>query len=146
VAEEEVRGCRDGMRRLQLCHRAEPTELRAIRRRVERWAEQNALSTDAVIDLQLALGEAVSNGVEHAYGAARDGGTVDVELQIRPPDRGPVTAVAVRVSDHGRWRPAPVLPSYRGRGLALIQQLAEDLQVSSTRHGTEVCFEIPVFR
>ncbi len=137
-----------GAARLDLRSRAEPAQLRMIRRRVDAWAEVNALSEAALIDLQLALGEAVSNGVEHAY---LDGGagTVDVALEIRPAastisNAGAV--VSVRVCDHGRWRPVPATPGYRGRGLALIERLSDDMQVSGTPHGTKICFEIPLRR
>ncbi|WP_281424686.1 ATP-binding protein [Pseudonocardia nigra] len=117
--------------------------MHTIRSRVERWARQQAMPEDAIIDLQLALGEAVANGVEHAYVDA-DGAapTVDVELEIRP--MGRVRVVAVRVSDYGRWRPTTVGPSYRGRGLALIARLSHGLQVSRTGQGTQVCFDIPL--
>jgi anti-sigma regulatory factor (Ser/Thr protein kinase) len=132
---------RRGVQRLRLRHRADPGELRAIRRSVDRWAQQNAMPDEAVIDLQLALGEAVSNGVEHAYAEGATG-TVDVELEIRRAGRAQV--VAVRVVDHGRWRPAQQLQSYRGRGLAMIERLSRDLRVSSTGDGTQVFFDIPL--
>lgn len=129
--------------RLRLCRPADPTELGGIRRSVEYWAMLNALPKDIVIDLQLAVGEAVSNGVEHAYAGRADGmATVDVELEIRPTALDDV--VAVRVADHGRWQPIPAQPGYRGRGLAMIERLSRGLRVSSSRFGTLVCFEIPL--
>jgi anti-sigma regulatory factor (Ser/Thr protein kinase) len=132
---------RSAPNRLRLRHRAAATELGSIRGRVDRWARQHAVPEDTVIDLQLALGEAVSNGVEHAY-RDDDAGTVEVELEIRRIGR--LRVVAVRVVDHGRWRPTPAHPGYRGRGLTLIERLSRDLQVSRTRYGTQVCFDIPV--
>lgn len=131
-------------RLLRLRHRAHAAELGRIRRLVHRWAQQNALPDAAVIDLQLALGEAVSNGVEHAY-AGTDPGTVDVRLELRPvPGHGgDPGVVAVQVQDHGTWRP-PEQPGYRGRGLALIGALGRRVQVASTAHGTQICFEIPL--
>ncbi len=127
------------MRPLRLRHRAEPGELRAIRRRVEHWAEAAGLSDDMVLDLQLALGEAVANGVEHAY---RDGdaGVVTVNLDL---GGGLRPAVTVRVIDNGRWRAVPDIPGYRGRGLAMIERLARGVRVLCTARGTEVRFEIP---
>jgi anti-sigma regulatory factor (Ser/Thr protein kinase) len=113
-----------------------------IRARLHRWAVEQAVPEDVLIDLQLAVGEAVANGVEHAY---RDGepGTVDVDLALTP-RRNRQRVLRVRVADHGRWRPAPSAKGYRGRGLAMIQQLAEHVVVSATATGTQVCFEIPV--
>lgn len=133
---------RHDTRPLRLCYPAEPAELHRIREDVRWWAEQNEVPDAALVDLQLTLGEAVANGVEHAY---RDGdpGTVDVDLEIRVDgSRGGV--VAVRVVDHGRWRPVPLVSGYRGRGLIMINRLAEQVVVSATRFGTQVCFEIPL--
>lgn len=121
---------------LHLRRPAAPGELRGIRRAVDEWACANQLSADDAADLQLALGEAVANGVEHAY---RNGtvGTVELELELQP---GRV--VSVRVCDTGCWRPVPDQPGYRGRGIAMIQTLATGFSMSVTGLGTEVCFEI----
>ena len=137
------------MRPLRLCHRADPGELHLIRRLVGRWAEQSGVPEDVTIDLQLAVGEAVANGVEHAYRGAGSGdagsvhagaATVDVDLDVR---EGHPDAVVVRVADHGRWRPAPANPGYRGRGLVMIERLARRVRVLCSPRGTEVFFEIP---
>lgn len=113
--------------------------LRTIRRRVDDWAQAAGLPDDMVLDLQLALGEAVANGVEHAYRRSAPG-DVAVDLHLGP---GPEPAVTVRVTDHGRWRAVPDTPGYRGRGLLMIERLARRVQVLCTPWGTEVCFEIP---
>lgn len=141
VVENEREHQRPGMSGLRLCLPANPDELRTIRRRVDHWAEHHQLPEEVVIDLQLALGEAVANGMEHAY--RRGGqGTVEVDLEIR--GQGAARVVAVQVADHGRWRPRPLLSGYRGRGLALIGKLADRLAVAATVSGTTVCFEIPL--
>ena len=131
--------------RLRMRCPAALAELRVVRRRVQRWAGGHGLPEDVVIDLQIAVGEAVSNGIEHAYtgdGPRRDDAVaVEVELELRPARDGRV--VAARVTDRGRWRPVPAGPGYRGRGLALIQQLSRDMQVRRTVRGTEVTFAIP---
>lgn len=128
---------------LRLCRPADPTELRTIRHRVSSWAHRHRLPPDVLTDLQLAVGEAVANGVEHAY---RDGppGSVDVELALQPDRDGRSASVAVLVADHGRWRSAPLRSGHRGRGLTLIGRVAERVRVSVTRAGTEVRFEIPI--
>lgn len=119
-------------------------ELGRIRRRIGRWASQTGVPEDVTIDLQLAVGEAVANGVEHAYGP--DGGaggdvdgTVEVEVELRD---GRPPAVLVRVADRGVWRPRPQSPGFRGRGLLMIERLAQRVQVLCSPGGTEVCFEI----
>ena len=45
-----------------------------MRRAVRAWATAAGLAEDAAEDLQLALGEALANAVEHAY---RDGASGD---------------------------------------------------------------------
>ncbi|MGH3565725.1 MAG: ATP-binding protein [Pseudonocardia sp.] len=135
-------GRRDDARPLRLCYPAEPMELHRIREDVRWWAELNEVPDAVLVDLQLALGEAVANGVEHAYRTG-DPGTVDVDLELRiSGSRGGV--VAVRVADHGQWHQAPLMSGYRGRGLIMINYLAEQVAVSATRFGTEVYFEIPL--
>jgi anti-sigma regulatory factor (Ser/Thr protein kinase) len=138
---------RPGGRRLWLRHHARAAELRTIRSRIAAWAGQQRLPEDVVIDLQLAVGEAVSNGVEHAYLHAGSEApdvvpTVEVELEVLANE--PLPVVAVTVTDHGRWRPAPERPGYRGRGLTVIGRLSQRLRVVSSRQGTRVCFEVPL--
>lgn len=94
-----------------------------------------------MIDLQLVLGEAVTNGVEHAYRDA-DPGTVEVDLELRLAADEPV--IQVRVIDHGRWRPIPLLKDGRGRGLALIKELSSGLRIASSAAGTELTCAVPV--
>ena len=113
-----------------------------IRARLQRWAVRQAVPEDVLIDLQLAVGEAVANGVEHAYREGEEG-TVDVDLALTS-RRNRERVLHVRVADHGRWRPAPRAKGHRGRGLAMIHELAEHVVVSATSTGTQVCFEIPV--
>ncbi|MHA6625172.1 ATP-binding protein [Pseudonocardia sichuanensis] len=131
--------------RLRLRCPAALAELRVVRRRVQRWASGHGLPEDVVIDLQLAVGEAVSNGIEHAYtgeGPRRDDGVgVEVELELRSAGHGRV--VAARVADRGRWRPVPADPGYRGRGLALIRKVSRDMRMRRTMRGTVVTFSIP---
>jgi anti-sigma regulatory factor (Ser/Thr protein kinase) len=125
--------------RLRLRHPAELSELRPIRREVERWAVEHRVTDDELIDLQLAIGEAVSNGIEHGY-RDRAAGPVEIDLEIRPD--GPRRLLAVRVRDHGRWRPAPARSGHRGRGLAMIRSLSQDMSVTNDAHGTEVTFTV----
>jgi anti-anti-sigma factor len=53
--------------------------------------------------------------------------------------------VEVAIEDFGVWRPAPVDPGFRGRGLLLIRRLAEDVTFEPTPGGgTTVRFRVPV--
>ncbi|GAY12895.1 SpoIIE family protein phosphatase [Pseudonocardia sp. N23] len=121
--------------RLELA--AEPKELAGLRRVVARWCTHAGVDEDAVTDLQLALGEAATNAVEHAYPSGADG-VVEVDLDLLPD-----ATVAVRVTDHGTWRPPPADPGYRGRGLVLIRELAREVEVVAGDDGTVVSFHMP---
>jgi anti-sigma regulatory factor (Ser/Thr protein kinase) len=130
----------------RLSYPADLGELRTIRSRVESWGRRHRLPEEVLIDLQLALGEAVSNGMEHAYPGRdlRRAPTVEVDLELHVTSAG--REVRVRVTDHGRWRAAPTEPGCRGRGMALIEELSRDLWVVRSPTGTQVRFTIPPVR
>lgn len=88
-------------------------------------------------ELQLALGKAVANAVEHAYPGETPG---ELSYQL---DRAPDGAVQVEVHDEGTWRPPPLDPGYRGRGLDMIAAVAQDVAVDTTGPGTVVRFTLP---
>lgn len=114
---------------------ARPTALRTLRRAVTAWGEAAGLPAELVEDLQLALGEAAANSVEHAYPEPGPDDTFSYTLSRTADD-----ALAVRVRDHGRWRPAPADPGHRGRGMQVIRALGEDVHVEAGADGTEVHF------
>jgi serine phosphatase RsbU (regulator of sigma subunit)/anti-sigma regulatory factor (Ser/Thr protein kinase)/ABC-type transporter Mla MlaB component len=96
----------------------------AARRRLGEWFDRLDLAQDDRDALQLAVVEAVTNAVEHAY----------------PPDRrGPVQVDAAlcddghlecRVTDHGEWKPPDLALAYRGHGLMVAGHMVDDLVVS----------------
>ncbi|RFU20222.1 SpoIIE family protein phosphatase [Geodermatophilus marinus] len=117
---------------------ADPARLAGVRRRVAAWAAAGGLPEETTDDLQLAVGEALANAVEHAYPSgdgwcsyrlARDGdGDVRVE-----------------VADGGAWRPPPADRGFRGRGLELIAALGTGVAVDHAGEaGTTVRFRVPV--
>jgi anti-anti-sigma factor len=106
---------------------ADPARLRAVRRTVSTWARAAGLGEDSVDDLQLALGEALANAVEHAY--ATRGGEGRCEYRLERTADG---SIEVCVRDEGVWRPAPADRGYRGRGLELISALAAEVEVTRT--------------
>lgn len=85
----------------------------------------------------LAVGEAVANAIEHGSGP---GGAIEVAVTVRP------EWAAVRVVDEGRVGAAvplvvPVRPSAtdtRGRGLLLMLDVAERIEVDAAGSGTSV--------
>ncbi|MCS7475915.1 SpoIIE family protein phosphatase [Umezawaea endophytica] len=112
---------------------AEPGELSGMRRRVGLWGSAAGLSADLLDDLQLALGEAAANSVDHAY----PDGSGDFDYEVARDDRGGVHVV---VRDHGRWRPVPPDNGHRGRGLRIIRALSESSSFDHGAHGTTIDF------
>ena len=127
---------------LRLGVHADPAQLSTIRRTVGHWATTAGLDPDSIADLQLALGEATGNAVEHAYRDAPTPGRVLIEMDFD--DDG---VLAVRVTDTGAWRPAPADPGHRGRGLKIIRALCRDVSLDTGPAGTVVRFRfVPAFR
>ncbi|MFD1148673.1 SpoIIE family protein phosphatase [Saccharothrix hoggarensis] len=114
---------------------AQPASLSVMRRGVEAWAAAAALSEDLLDDLQLALGEAAANVVDHAYPPGQEG---SLEYEVA----NTATTVHVTVRDHGRWRPVPADPGYRGRGTGIIRTLAEQVVFEQGEAGTTVDFHL----
>ncbi len=92
------------------------------------------LSEETVADLKLALTEACSNSVRHAYDNGH-GGTVDIVYELHP-DR-----MVIEVSDEGRGfvadsaRPEPEELTEAGLGIEIIRALSDDLQMSESSGG-----------
>jgi anti-sigma regulatory factor (Ser/Thr protein kinase) len=104
-----------------------------LRRCLRAVLDDTGLSPEQVHDLLLAVGEAVSNALEHAQNPTRP--CIDLTVELAG---GRVTVV---VRDYGEWRPGPTGP-HRGRGLALLSALA-DTTVTSGRSGTTVTIRGP---
>jgi serine phosphatase RsbU (regulator of sigma subunit)/anti-sigma regulatory factor (Ser/Thr protein kinase) len=113
---------------LDLVVPALPWSLRDIRLAVRRWLSAVGAAPRAVADLLVAVGEASTNAVEHAYGPG--GGTVRVQLELQLP------YVLATVRDTGRWR----LPRNedRGRGTLFMRDCSDDLRIDHGPTGTNV--------
>jgi serine/threonine-protein kinase RsbW len=107
-----------------------------LRRALRRWltAALAEGDDDAVDNLTLAVSEALENAAEHAYADRDEAGTMT--LAACRESAAPY-AVIITISDTGTWR-APVATGYRGRGLALIEELAETYTVTPGPSGTTV--------
>ncbi|QFZ19516.1 SpoIIE family protein phosphatase [Saccharothrix syringae] len=113
---------------------AVPDALSGMRARVRGWAALAGLPADLVDDLQLALGEAAANAIDHAY---PDGaGDFDYEVATT------ATGVHALVRDHGRWRPEPADKGHRGRGIQIIRTVAQRVGFHRGEDGTTVEFDM----
>jgi serine phosphatase RsbU (regulator of sigma subunit)/anti-sigma regulatory factor (Ser/Thr protein kinase) len=110
-----------------------PAEIESIpvmRRLLGRWLYEAGATRADMDDLALASAEAAANAIEHAYGLAPG----VVELRAWKPEEGDRVRVAIR--DFGNWR-AP-RGTHRGRGLRLMEGLADEVEVVRSDEGTTI--------
>jgi serine/threonine-protein kinase RsbW len=97
-------------------------------------ARLRPLSDELVADLKLALTEAASNSVRHAYGE-EDVGAVEISYQLLP-DR-----LVIEVTDDGEgFDPSAQLLasdglSEGGLGIAIIRAIADDVEIGTRPNG-----------
>ncbi|MFD5830640.1 ATP-binding protein [Lentzea sp. NPDC060358] len=117
---------------LDLRFPADAREVAPVRHQLRTWLENRGFGEDEASDLVLAVSEAVNNSIEHAYpGSAR--GTVEVRAST-----GHDGCVQVDVVDHGRWRVPPPELTTRGRGLLLMRESVDSVEVDRSANGTTV--------
>lgn len=112
--------------RLQLS--AHPRVLPQVRRLLCRWLRKHGANDNDIAQITLAVGEACTNAIEHAYSVT----PAQFELRASA-ERGEVT-IAVR--DQGRWRSPR--KRERGRGLGIIEAAMDEVSIDSSAIGTEV--------
>ena len=93
------------------------------------------LSAEVLADLKLALTEAASNSVRHAYGSDNDAGVVEISYELRA-DR-----LVIEVTDDGEgFDPAaaegpPEELSEGGLGIAIIRAIADEVEIGRQPDG-----------
>ena len=97
-----------------------------------------AVEPEVIADVKLALTEACSNSIRHAYADGREG---EVEIRYELAD----SILAVEVSDEGGGfdpallEAAPGESDEGGLGIAIIRALSDDLSVGPSPAGTGYC-------
>lgn len=117
---------------------ARPEELAPARAALRTWLAEHHPTADGA-DLLIAVGEGLSNAVEHAYA---DGSPGVVRLSVVMDAGG---EARVEVQDYGRWKPETA-GSDRGRGTPVMLQLAGEFTRNTGDGGTTVTFTMPVRR
>jgi anti-sigma regulatory factor (Ser/Thr protein kinase) len=117
---------------------ADPVQLSAIRHQLADWLGPLRLTELETADVVLAVDEAVSNSVEHAYGPA-EAGRVELTLWTEP------GTLSIEVVDHGQWQPPPVeaqqVPERApdaSRGIALMNTMVESVLIHFDDRGSRV--------
>jgi serine phosphatase RsbU (regulator of sigma subunit)/anti-sigma regulatory factor (Ser/Thr protein kinase)/anti-anti-sigma regulatory factor len=125
---------------LELDLPAELASLRASRLALGEWLAAIGATPEDTFVLQLALGELITNAIEHGFHGEFGRDVVRVTVRL-----GPSGDVEARITDHGSWR-EPARQSQRGRGLALTSQLVGDLTMAPGPHGTTATVRHPLLR
>ena len=107
---------------------AEPASLAGLRRRLARFLHATGASEAEQYELTLTICEAAGNAIEHAYGPGD--ATYEVEVTFAS---GELVAI---VRDSGSWRDKR--GENRGRGLNIIEQLMDHVDVEPREGGTVV--------
>jgi serine/threonine-protein kinase RsbW len=115
---------------LTLSFPARSENLWKVRRAVCEFATSLGVPDDTVADLRLAVNEACSNVVRHAYDDASG------EMQIRARPSGSSLLVVVRDTGHGLSRPSS--DPGTGLGLRVASAVSSSFAVRHEPTGTEV--------
>ena len=118
---------------LRLDLAADPLAIATAHRALADWLHELEVGRADLTAMQHAVGELVTNSVEHAFVDAPAPGRVRVDADLAPDG-----SARVLVSDGGRWRePRPDAGnSPRGLGLVLAERLVHHLHVERTDAGT----------
>lgn len=116
---------RDGELRLRLPRLR--ASVGAARAAVQQWLDACGVPAAEAFDIVLAASEACANAVEHPQAIDRPAFVVA--------GRRYGTSVEISVTDFGRWRDAPSHRT-RGRGLAMIHSLMDEVAIVETAAGT----------
>jgi serine/threonine-protein kinase RsbW len=121
----------DGTRSVRLRIPAKPEYITLCRLALTGLAQLRRIPEGTIAELKLALTEAVSNSVRHAYG--KDGqGHVDVTYELRP------DAIRIEVVDDGEGFDPDEAPSFEGGelsegglGISIIKTIADEFEIDS---------------
>ena len=107
---------------------ADPGVLAETRRILRRWLRSKGADDQDTLEITLAVSEACTNAVEHAYSPA----PAEFELHACCVDGD----IRITVSDAGRWRSPR--GSNRGRGLKIIETAMDEVSVDPGPLGTAI--------
>jgi anti-sigma regulatory factor (Ser/Thr protein kinase) len=112
---------------------ADPIAISVARHRLRRWLAVFSWPAGQLDDIVLAVSEAVTNAVEHAY-LDQPSGVVEVRGGIETiPGRQRRLTVIVR--DHGRWRLSPTDDENRRRGISLMRACMDTVTIGQPDDG-----------
>ncbi|HEY0812635.1 MAG TPA: SpoIIE family protein phosphatase [Pseudonocardia sp.] len=119
--------------RMELTLPNQPMAVPTARAALESWLVALTIDPLVVSAVQHAVGEVVTNAVQHAYPRGSDN-SCTVALSAELTQEG---VVEVEVVDRGRWRENSGSP-YRGMGLEVAAEMVDDIYIDRAKGGTTV--------
>jgi anti-sigma regulatory factor (Ser/Thr protein kinase) len=119
---------------LELRAHSHPLSVTETRRRVGEYAEAGGANRR---DVELAVAEAVTNAVVHAF-VGRDNGVITVRAEIEGPNQ-----LLVEVADDGSGITKPARSPQAGYGLPIIGAVADSLEIHTGDWGTRLELRFP---
>jgi serine phosphatase RsbU (regulator of sigma subunit)/anti-sigma regulatory factor (Ser/Thr protein kinase) len=118
---------------LELQFRADVGQLAPARDALRSWLAQVQVGADLTMDVLVAAGEAVANAIEHGHRHS-PGGMISLGATAL------VDRLQLTITDSGTWKsPQPTTEqSRRGRGIALMRGLMQDVTITPGSTGTTV--------
>jgi serine phosphatase RsbU (regulator of sigma subunit)/anti-sigma regulatory factor (Ser/Thr protein kinase) len=123
---------------VKLVFSAIPIVAALVRSTLRQIAPVLGLTADEEFSMLVAVGEAIANAVEHAYGD-REPGLVEITMH------NDANRLTVQVDDYGRWRPFQKREE-RGRGIPLMHALVDGVQIKSTQTSTSITLSLDLKR
>jgi serine/threonine-protein kinase RsbW/stage II sporulation protein AB (anti-sigma F factor) len=127
---------------MRLAVAATPRAIASVRNAVVGVAERAGAAPQTVAAVRLAVSEAATNAVRHAYDEGKVDGEIRASARVEGDDRD---VLVVAVCDDGPGlHPRPDSPGM-GLGLPLIAQSAESIDITNDDPGLTVCmrFALP---
>ena len=116
---------------LELSFPADPNHLAPTRNALRRWLAAVGMDPDHTQDVLVAAGEAVTNAIEHGHRDSH-GGTISLRATFV------VDQVQLTITDTGRWKSPQSGNSHRGRGVAIMEALMDEVSIHPDTAGTTV--------
>ena len=117
---------------LELKFPADVSQLATTRTALRTWLTRGGVDPNQTLNVLIAAGEAVANAIEHGH-RHNPNGTVTLSATAL------VDQLELTIIDTGSWKlPQPATDSHRGRGLALMRSLMQDVTINPDPTGTTV--------
>ncbi|MGZ3144323.1 SpoIIE family protein phosphatase [Lentzea chajnantorensis] len=124
---------------LELNFAAEPNQMHGARNTLRTWLGQCGLSTTLAQGVLLAVGEAWTNAIEHAY---RDETRENVRVRV---ESAGDTGLLVTVVDTGTWKTPNTDPAARrGMGTTIMRTMMDEVAILPEPTGTTVTMQVMI--